>query len=196
MLSFEMDDDGLQKAIRIPIQGLADARAPLREFQTYMGNVTIEHFQALRLGGAHRGVTWPYFSPQYTRKTDGVTVPAWGGVPTIGRNSWINQRAREKRGEKVKVREGRVKGRKRPSGKRIKQGDSVLQDTRRLLRSVSTAPDYQLATTTSLTWGTRLHYAEKQHKRRPFLFFTEADVTKLESLIAKYILRGNDGSTG
>jgi hypothetical protein len=59
------------------------------------------------------GNVWPRHADQYTRKTDGVTVPAWGGVPKLhGR--------------------GKVKGRLtseavgRGSGSRIKAGDWQL----------------------------------------------------------------------
>ena len=40
-------------------------------------------FRKLRRGGTFRQVTWPWYQDQYTRKTDGVTVPAEGGVPKV-----------------------------------------------------------------------------------------------------------------
>lgn len=78
----------------------------------------------------------------------------------------------------------------RPSGQRVRPGDAVLQDTRRLLRSVTSQIDYQIAGDTFLTWGTRLRYAAEQDARRPFLFFAEQDVAKLERLLEKHLMGG------
>src|SRR3990167_8440320 len=94
-------------------------------------------FEQLRHGGTYRGVMWKYFSPQYTRKTDGITVPAWGGVPKIRGN-------------------GLVKGRKRPSGARVKQGDAIMQDTGNLrARALSSVriTRFRLVMGNNLTYG-------------------------------------------
>jgi len=131
-----------------------DVKPVWREFAQYMRTVTDKTFRALRHGGTYRGVTWKYFAPQYRRKTDGVLVPAAGGVPKIHGK-------------------GQVKGRKRPSGKRVKPGDSVMQDNN-VLR-----PRAALVVRMSpkkLTLGPQgVLYAGFQHRLRPFLFFTPKD---------------------
>lgn len=40
-------------------------------------------FRFLAKGGTRRTVSWGWFADQYTRKTDGVTVPAEGGVKRL-----------------------------------------------------------------------------------------------------------------
>lgn len=195
MLELEVDDGGLNTNIRLMVNAGGDYRNPLNKWRAYMIGQTISTFNALRTGGTFRGVTWPYFSPQYRRKTDGVEVPAWGGVPTIGRNSWINQRAREKRGETAKVREGKVKGKRRPSGKRIKHGDALLQDTRTLMRSVTTGLDISETSDVMIRWGSRLKYAEKQQRMRKFLFVTDRDKDVLEKLALDHLEGAWDGKS-
>jgi len=110
-------------------------------------------FDQLRQGGTHRGVTWETFKAQYTRKADGVTVPAWGGVPKV-------------RGR------GAVKGRKRPSGRRVTQGASIMQDTMNLRRLALTGVTI---TSTRLTMGTPVNYAAAVSKHHPFAFFDVPD---------------------
>ena len=120
-----------------------------REFAQYMRVRTDDTFMHLSMGGTYRGVRWDYFTPQYTRRTDGVTVPAWGGVPKL-------------RGA------GAVLGQLRPSGQRVKQGDSILQDTGTLR---SRAALVILNSATELRMGPGLNYAAKLQEKRPFLFF-------------------------
>lgn len=162
----------------------------------YMRQVTGQTFAALRNGGTYRGVTWPYFAPQYTRKTDGVTVPAWGGVPHIGQYSWISEhkRANQKaRGEKVdRTNKNRlVKGRKRPSGKRIKEGDALMQDTGTMRRSVVTAWDIARIDDRRAEFGTGLRYAPQQQARRLFLFFEPGvDIMRITRIFKQSLKQG------
>ena len=61
-----------------------DFRPVWASVRPYMAEITNQTFDALGPGGrTFRGVTWPWFADQYTRKTDNVTVPAEGGVPRI-----------------------------------------------------------------------------------------------------------------
>jgi hypothetical protein len=129
---------------------LSDARPIFKTFSLYMRQMIDNTFENLRHGGSYRGVTWDYFAPQYTRKTDGVTVPAWGGVPKV---SGI----------------GMVQGRLRPSGTRVQSGDSVVQDfgTLRARAALVTALKPNL-----LKMGPQgIAYAAAQDALRPFAFF-------------------------
>jgi hypothetical protein len=135
-----------------------DVRPIWREFAQYMRVVTDNTFKRLRHGGTYRGVHWAYFAPQYTRKTDGVTVPAWGGVPKI-------------------VGTGTVKGRLRPSGARVSAGDSVVQDSG-VLRSRAALVVHEGKQLLRLM-PQGVSYAKYQNRRRPFLFFTPKDAEQL-----------------
>ena len=141
-----------------------DVRPVWREFAQYMRTVTDKTFRTLRHGGTYRGVTWAYFAPQYRRKTDGVLVPAAGGVPKIHGG-------------------GNVKGRKRPSGARIKPGDSVMQD-HNVLRP--RAALVVRMTPKKLTLGPQgVLYAGFQHRLRPFLFFTPKDAREVITIAVR-----------
>lgn len=154
-----VDDKELQRLLDKVEKTLGgDVRPIWREFASYMRTVTDNTFRALRHGGTYRGVSWDYFAPQYTRKTDGVTVPAWGGVPKV-------------------VGTGTVKGRLRPSGARVSAGDSVVQDLE-VLRSRAALVTHMGAKLLRLE-PQGVDYAGYQSRRRPFLFFTPKDATEL-----------------
>ena len=118
---------------------------------------------------------WPSFAPQYTRKTDGVTVPAWGGVPKL-------------------YGKGAVKGRKRPSGKRITPSSKILMDTGTLRGSFTR----QLLENKKVIYGSVLAYAgqhqygdpSKNLPAREMLFFTENDVKVCGELTANFVVTG------
>ena len=136
-------------------------------------------FRQLRQGGTFRGVTWPWFADQYTRETDGVTVPAEGGVPNIGQYSWIAKRHRERlkaAGQKVQyARKNRmVKGRLRPSGKRVTRASSLMRDRGILYASAATVRRI-INRGRTLEIVTPMGYAWAQQELRPFSFFTQDD---------------------
>lgn len=192
---------------------LGNHEVSLRRFQNYMRTTTYDHFSALGQGGTHRGVTWAYFkSPVYVRKTDGVAVPPWGGVPRLARlkqyrgtagfraselgsfsnrsrgsGSSIRREVRSTLGEKT------VRGRLRGSGKRLAQGDPVMRDTDELVRSVANAigrNSIRDIGPVEMRFGTLVPYAERQNRTRPFLFFTDDDRTTAERMIYEGMLGG------
>ncbi len=165
-LTIKHDLDRLQDDLH---RRLTDARPVWHRFAQYMRARTDATFEALRQGGTFRGVTWKYFAPQYTRKTDGVTVPAWGGVPRL-------------RGKGV------VQGRMRPSGARVRQGDAIMQDT---MTMRSRAALVMHVTPRSLILGPQgVRYAAAQQARRPFLFF---DVPTDTSVLERFALDHLEG---
>jgi hypothetical protein len=192
---------------------LGNHELALRRFQNYMRTTTYDHFTALGHGGTHRGVTWRYFkSPVYVRKTDGVAVPPWGGVPRLARikqyrgtagfrASELGSFSNRNRGSgssirrevRSTVREATVRGRLRPSGKRLAEGDQILRDTSRLIQSVSQAIGYggiRDIGPVEMRFGTLVPYAEKQNSIRPFLFFTEDDRATAERMVYEGMLGG------
>ena len=164
----EVNDRAVRRALNKVAQR-ADALQPtFRRFAQYMRVQTDNTFEANRLGGTHRGVLWRYFAPQYTRQTDGVTVPAWGGVPKL-------------RGG------GMVKGRKRPSGARIAEGDAIMQDTGTMRARAALVVRMEKYNARLGVQG--VNYAAAQHKTRPFLFFTDADGDTLTNMLRDYLTR-------
>lgn len=148
-----------------------------RMFAAYMRTVTDNTFRRLRRGGIYRGVKWSYFSNQYTRKTDGVTVPAWGGVPRL-------KKKKLKSGKGFYKNQGKVKGRLRPSGTRVKQGDSVVQDLG-TLRARAALVGY--LGDDKVTMGPQgVTYAAAQQRMRPFIFF---EVPKDASQLLAFALK-------
>lgn len=115
-------------------------------------------------GGTVRGEQWDGFSDQYTRKTDGVTVPAWGGVPkvklkytsigrrlsfdTYGNRGGLRGGRHTFRGlrrttpvlqiELDGYSRGQVQGKKRPSGQRVTESSRLNEDTGRLRNAILT----------------------------------------------------------
>lgn len=184
MIELSFDDGGVTERIQALLTAGGNYRPPLNKFRAYMIGQTVNTFNALRTGGTYRGVTWPYFAHQYRRR-DGTDVPAWGGV------AYAKQRLTK--GGKVAAKQPMVKGKKRPSGKRIKHGDALMQDTRTLMRSVTTGLDLSETSDVVTLWGTRLHYAEKQQKMRKFLFATNRDKDVFRQLVLDHLEGAWDG---
>lgn len=196
------------------LQGrLGNHEVSLRRFQNYMRTTTYDHFSALGQGGTHRGVTWKYFkTPVYVRKTDGVAVPPWGGVPRLARlkqyrgtagfrASELGSFSNRNRGSgssirrevRSTVREATVRGRLRGSGKRLAEGDQIERDTGRMLQSVANAigrESIRDVGPVEMRFGTMVPYAEVQNRTRPFLFFTEDDRTTAERMVFEGLLGG------
>lgn len=153
------------------IKGLAVKMQNLRpmfvDFQSYMQRRTTLMFSRLSRGsGSFRGVSWPWFAPQYTR-ADGTVVPAFGGIPKLNGK-------------------GLVKGRKRASGKRIRPADKVMQDTGRMKTAVLAR---QNLSGSRFVMDTPAEYAKFQHALRPFQFFEDDDAKVLTRLFRKHINR-------
>lgn len=144
-----------------------------KRFRVYMLQQTGLTFRALKQGGHYRGVEWRWYKDQYTRKTDGVTVPAEGGSPRVARG-WKHIASDLKTRKAVMARHktvtGNVKGKKRPSGKRVTKSSSLLRDTGRLAAATGMTLSFKRQGKTMIL-GTNVAYAEAQQARRPFLFF-------------------------
>jgi hypothetical protein len=86
-----------------------------------------------------------------------------------------------------------VRGRLRPSGKRLAEGDQILRDTSRLIQSVSQAigrNGIRDIGPVEMRFGTLVPYAEKQNSMRPFLFFTEEDRATAERMVYEGMIGG------
>jgi len=180
-----------------------DLRPAWNSFHDYMMGETGMTFRALAHGGTYRGVTWKPFADQYTRNTDGVTVPAWGGVERIragrstrtaaGRRTVLYKRAYALMGAgasafRTRTR-GPVRGRLRPSGKRVTKDSNLMRDTGKMsgeagmnMRGLKTIRPK------SLVMFVRQGYAQAQNAMRPFLFFNvPKDADKATQIISEHI---------
>lgn len=191
LIELTLDVNGVNSLIDDLIEAGSDFSVPLSLFKLYHNAETIKLFMANAQGGTYRGVTWAYFkNPLRIRQTDGMAIPPWGGVPRL--RAGRSNRSRDK-GSRVKRanfkstgREPNVRAVLRASGKRLKEGDAVMQDTRLLMHRLTTASDIDEVRPTSVRWGTALPYAPRQMELRPALFFIQKDVVKLEQQILKH----------
>lgn len=196
MLNFKIDSR--RAAILLDELGdkVSDLTPAFTNFHAYMLRRTALMFVRLKKGGQFRGETWEYFSPQYTRKTDGVTVPAWGGVPRL-RSGYSARKLRGGfvRGAYSRLDTGRlsgqqktggpIRGRLRHSGKRITPSASMMADTGRLRNAALTQVHIRRGAV--LQMDTPIPYAEQLQRRRPFQFFeVPQDVDVLRRMILKY----------
>jgi len=128
---------------------------------------TRETFDQLGNGGSYRGVEWPWFAPQYTRK-DGTVVPAEGGVAKV-------------RGDGV------VQGRLRPSGARVTSSSQLMRDKGRMSREggLSSRMDRN-----KLELRSGMKYGGHQQKLRPWLFINApSEVNTLRNMLIKSLER-------
>ena len=207
---------------------LAEMRGRARDLRPYWPSVsgymdgeTVALFEHMgHDGGTYRGVTWPGFADQYTRKTDGVTVPAEGGVPRIAAGYSIRQRVRRQTrpgsfaeygpyrqgvAQDISTRrfiggastggEGTVRGRLRPSGARVGPESKLVQDTR--ATRVGATSNYRATARKLVIYiPDSVGYARYQHARRPILFMTDRDVDKISEDALDYVFGGSATSPG
>lgn len=160
----------------------------LRQFGLYMANRTRKTFLALGKGGTFRGVTWPKFANQYKRK-DGTVIPAAGGVKRvragvkdIHANDIVTHKKVFTRMSRVT---GNVRGRRRPSGKRVTAQSQLLRDSGQLMNSTVNKQAIKVDDT-GLHMSTQKKYGVWQQKRRKFLFFeAPTDINALRGFIMK-----------
>lgn len=140
---------------------LMDGRKPLGRFFSWWKLRRAQGWVQFKAstGGFFFGEKWEPMKPQYTRK-DGTEVPAWGGVPRVNKGFGLKRRG------------GSVKGKKRPSGQRVKASSVMMQDTGNMRNSM-------LGTPLELTknhirvgpHGVSEEYAGEQDAMRPFAFW-------------------------
>lgn len=163
-------DDSDWKRVRAQVNSrTTDWRPAARRIHAEMRVRVDSVFARNSQGGSHRGITWDYFADQYTRKTDGAVVPAWGGVQKL-------------RGDGV------VLGRLRPSGQRVSLGDAIGQDTVHLRRAAMLSRRLDKS---RLVMGTPVVYAEYFSRLRPFAeFHLPTDLRMMRRIIIDHFENG------
>jgi len=198
MIGLSVDSKELRDALRRIGARARDGRQPLTAFYAEWKATVTRDWSAVRAGGGtFRGRKWAGMKPQYTRKTDGVTVPAWGGVAKMRkRYTHIGDRIKWVRGKAVRVApmarmekagdyKRTVKGRKRPSGQRVTTQSVTNMDTGALKSAIlATRPTIIYSAFVGTGGGQILRiggdlpeyarYALKDLDRNP-LFFTDED---------------------
>lgn len=169
MIKIEVKDDATQIMIAAQEAALTNLRPFFANFWSYMHGRTMLMFSTLKRGGRYRGVRWPGFAPQYTRK-DGTIVPAEGGVAKV-------------RGK------GKVKGRLRGGGRaekdRVTRTSNLMRHNGVLYGAALTDVRYAER---KVTMDTPVNYARAQNAMRPFQFFeTPKDVQMAARMFRKYV---------
>jgi len=158
MIDLEIQTASTDKMLLRLEERIRNPRPVLVQLHTYMMRRTDLTFRKLRHGGTFRGVTWDRYADQYTRKGgrdgrgDKSTIPAWGGIPKV-------------RGG------GMVKGRLRPSGRRITKQSNLLRDTGRLATAAGMSRRFTHGGRTLRMTTRSVKYGPEQQEQRPFLFF-------------------------
>jgi len=192
-LSVKVDVSDAVEGVRGVRKRIANPTVPFKRIHREMVVRVTSLFDRLRKGGRFRGITWKYFAPQGRRK-DGTVVPAWGGVPRVAKGrhhigSNIASRAAIYRAHTRIT--GTVKGRKRPSGRRIKKGDAIMQDTGNLKRHAMTS---RRLTRRRLYMGPNVDYAEELSEHHPFaLFHVPSDADMIEGKFRAYFAGSRRG---
>lgn len=166
-LFIEIEDEGLRQRLKLVADRSAHPVGLYTRIHAHQRAESGLMFRQLRKGGSRRGVYWPWFANQYTRRTDGVTVPAQGGV-------------RKLRGK------GLVKGRLRPSRQRVTASSSLMRDRGILANAVATVRRIlgdRVEIATPATW------AIWQQAMRPFSFFTRDDLQLYKGWAAEELLK-------
>jgi len=170
MLKIKIKADEAHLTLDKVLGRLGDMRPFFVNFWAYMQSRTQLMFQRNAKGGSFRGKKWPQFADQYIRKTDGVTVPAHGGV------------ARLHGAGKVK---GRLRGKGKAEKDRVTSSSNLLRHRGILYRMALTKTE---KTTKRLVMDTPVDYAASQNAMRPFQFFElPKDGQMAARMAAKYI---------
>lgn len=203
MLEIRFKDTGTVKrllAIAGSMSSFPESRNPLLTWRREYGlRTATAQRPTVGQDGMFRGEHWPALEPQYTRKTDGVVVPVWGGVPRAvlggGRYQQLGYVSRageasirqakfltpaQKRAGFGRVREGQVISASTVQGKLRKDGSRYKQSDKQMARQVNAsdnilgdwiAGDPEIRDSgKSIKLTSRFDWAGTAHKRRPFAF--------------------------
>ena len=149
--------DECKRDLRKLTADIVDGRGVLRQFWRWWREYAQKQWNHVTAkGGTFRGVRWAPMQHQYKR-ADGTVVPAWGGVKRVAAGFGLKRKG------------GTVKGKKRPSGKRVKQTSKMMMDTGAFFRDVCQKP--LALTKTYLDVGTSLAYGAIQDAMRKVVFW-------------------------
>lgn len=187
--------DDLNQKSNAWLRALQGFQKPMRQWIVSVGlgimrawNIT---YQDLYNGSMpFRGeAQWGAIPPQYTRITDGVVVPPWGGVRRI-RGEVYHSASVIATGQKIYARAtevyGNVKGRLRGSGKRVTPSSVVGADTGQMRRDFVSNPVFS-SDGRAIRLVSTLKKAVYFNARRPFAFLTQIDVRNFRNRMAEWL---------
>jgi hypothetical protein len=186
MMKVTVSGSGLARLSRIAEEAKRPREAVLIPWAEQVGTWRHQAWEGMtysRLDGGSADfmgtATWGASPPQYIRKTDGVRVPAFGGVPRVRRG--VNRL-----GQRMKRVSGNVQGRRRASGKPTARTSVMMADTGRMRREFTrrytlTSSGYSIALTTNV------EYASQQNRMRPFNIPSERDRVLLRNLGRRFM---------
>jgi len=188
--------DDMDSKVGLFLKDIQDASRPLRQWAVEYGRKVAEAWGRITYGALYSGsvtfrgeVTWGSVGPQYVRKTDGVAVPPWGGVPRI-RGEVLHVASVIATGKKIYGRAekayGNVKGKLRPSGKRVTSSSVFGADTNAMRRQFTTNPTLS-ADRKTVTLVTNAKQSERFNERAPFGFLTSSDRDSFRKHIADWL---------
>jgi len=212
---------GLLKSLNLAADTIKDWTEPLVEWGTYFARATADEWadhkyrDDYRKPSSFRGsAVWPGVPPQYTRKTDGVSVPPWGGVPRIRQgykrigSNFVRTSPTgpvtptTKLVTRFKKVFGMVQGRLQPSGygalgsdaHRVTPGTVIGFDTGRMINEFTAFRNgYKAGTVSpdkrSITLSTSVKYAAEFNKRRHFDKVNAEDAKKAQEFASRHIVR-------
>lgn len=193
MMSLGVDDANLRRQLARFGDGATNGTKPLRAFYLAIKPQWLKQWNAVKAtGGTFRGKVWPAFADQYTRKTDGVTVPAWGGVPRVQRGfrkatKWSDaDRRGVSVGQRMAKTSGTVSGKLRGSDQRVTQNSIQMRDTGELSQRLL-PPRADITRERIVLGGDAPDYYEHLHNKRPVLFWTQADQQELNRAAKGYL---------
>ena len=153
MLELKVKTDDAKIVLQNKTEQARDLRPFFTNFYTYMQSRTQLTFKNLRKGGSFRGVHWPWFAKQYTRKTDGATIPAEGGISRLYSTGTVK---------------ARLRGRGKSEKDRVKPTSNLLRHRGVLYKAALNTVQKRAA---RMTMDTSVNYAGRQNALRPFQFF-------------------------
>jgi hypothetical protein len=208
-----IDDESVRVAVaRLVAEGNRQ-EIPLTWFyQDWKARVLAEWSKITASGGTFRGERWAPMKDQYRRKIDGMRVPAWGDVPKLSgvfygdENRAIRGRFQYFRGRRLRNNRlfkpvtrnrkgGMVLGKKRPSGKRVKQTSIENMDTGNLKGAILTARpvftnrirNRQLALTIGGDLPVYAEHILRGHNRNPLFWKLPEDQQAMERFCIKWL---------
>jgi len=170
-VTWTVDRSQFDKKQRRFLDGVKNASKPLKRWAVATGTVIAKDWDKMKYGRLYsvtgfmarqefrEGVKWRPVRPMYGRITDGAVIPPWGGTKLLNGV-------------------GKVKGRKRPSGKRVKPGDVVGKDTGNMIKQFTRNPILH-ASKRAISLMTNVGYAVHQNNLRQFNKLVPGDKTRL-----------------
>lgn len=200
-MEIRVDTRQVDQALRTLGTRAADGRVPLGRFYSgFRARVLTAWNHMGPEGGMFRGVfRWPPTADQYTRKTDGQTVPVYGGVPRIQRGFrkarvWASNIATKKTqrrgvstGERMARTSGNVSGKLRKSNTRWTRKSRQLQDTGSLRDWLLPGRPSHLTKTLLRLGGNVEDWMARLLRRYPMLHFLPEDQAALDQEAQRYL---------